>query len=105
MHAILYALSNNAAWGLMFFQIIISSAHTNGTVSGLAPFATYNCSLVIHAISTTNGVISDTITVTTGESDTGMYMHEEKLCGIFQLLNLLHFQSSWIILHDIITSF
>ena len=77
VHAILYTLSNNDVCGLMFFQVIISSAHTNGTVSGLAPFATYNCSLVIHAISTTNGVISDTITVTTGESDTGMYMHEE----------------------------
>jgi len=57
---------------LSSFQVIISSTHTTGTVTGLTPFTIYICSIVIYTSSVTSGIVSHQITVRTGEA--GMYI-------------------------------
>ena len=49
-------------------QVNVTGANTMETISDLTPFTSYNCTL--HAVTVSDGPLSDPITVTTAEQGT-----------------------------------
>ena len=53
------------------FQVNVTGADTMKLLDKLKPFTSYNCTL--HAVTVSDGPLSDPITVTTAEQGTGSY--------------------------------
>ena len=49
----------------IIFQINVTDTNTMETLDGLRPYTSYNCTL--HAVTVSDGPLSDPITVTTAE--------------------------------------
>ena len=69
----------------IMFQVNITSITTIKTLDNLRPFTSYNCTL--HAVTVSDGPLSDPITVTTAEQSIQLAIH------IHYSINIVFFSS------------